>query len=83
MKIDPFSLSLPSLPLLPPSLPSPPSLSSNPQDNLKETKVMKREKIELLTVRAITQVTCHPKQPHSFGLKFKGAKKIVMNCDSE
>ena len=53
------------------------------QDNLKETRVMKREKIELLTVKGITQVTRHPKQPHSFALKFKGAKKIVLNCDSE
>ena len=53
-----------------------------PKDNLKETKVMKREKIELLTVRAITQIGRHPKQPHSFALKLKGAKKIVLNCDT-
>ena len=71
------------LPLsLSPSLSSLP-LSSPSQDNLKESKVMKKDKIELLTVRSITQLTRHPKQPHSFTLKFKGSKRIILNCDTE
>lgn len=44
---------------------------------------MRREKVELLAVRGVTQVTRHPKQPHSFTLRFKGAKKVIFNCDTE
>ena len=72
--------SLSSLPLPLSSLPLP---LSSLQDNLKESRVMKKDKIELLTVRSITQLTRHPKQPHSFTLKFKGSKRIILNCDTE
>ena len=79
----------PSLPPLPPSFSTPLPISLSllqpfgVQDNLKECRVMKKDKIELVAVRAITQISRHPKQPYSFTLKFKGSKRIILNCDNE
>ena len=78
--------SLSNSPSLPPSLSLslslPPSLPL-PQDNRKESRVMKREKIELWYVRQITCILQHPKQPHCLTLRFKGTKRILLNADTE
>ena len=53
------------------------------QDNRKETRVMKREKIDLFYTKAITRMMDHPKHPHCFTLKFKGSKCLLFNLDTE
>ena len=52
------------------------------QDNRRESRVMKREKIELYHVREITRMMDHPKHPHCFTLKFKGSKRVLLNADN-
>ena len=52
-------------------------------DNRKEKSVMKREKIDLGSVRGISRLFNHPKHPHSFSLKLKGSRKLILNADSE
>ena len=53
------------------------------QDNRRETRVMKREKIDLFYTKAITRMMDHPKHPHCFALKFKGSKCLLLNVDTE
>ena len=53
------------------------------QDQHKETRVLRREKVELLMVRAITRLLQHPKHPHCFTLKLKGRRnRFLFNCDT-
>ena len=51
-------------------------------DNRKEKSVMKREKIDLASVRGVTRMIDHPKHPHCFTLKMKGSKQLILNADS-
>ena len=52
------------------------------QDNLREKTIMKKEKIELATVRCVTQIFNHPKHPNSFCLRMKGSKRLILNADN-
>ena len=53
------------------------------QGNRKETRVVKRERIDLFYTKAITRMMDHPKHPHCFTLKFKGSKCLLFNLDTE
>lgn len=53
------------------------------QDNRKENKVMRKEKVELIGVLEVTRMVGHPKYPHGFALKYKGSKRMLLNADTE
>ena len=53
------------------------------QDNHKELRVLRREKIELLTVRMVTRMLDNPKHSNCFTLKIKGKRnRTLFDCDS-
>lgn len=52
------------------------------QDNHKETRVLRRDKVELLNVRGLTKLSNHPKHSHCFTLKMKGKRnRFLFDCD--
>ncbi len=53
------------------------------QDNRKETKVLRREKIEVHIIREIAKVIDHPKHPFAISLKCKGSKRLLLHYDQE
>ena len=54
------------------------------QDNHKELRVLRREKIELLTVRMVTRILDNPKHSNCFTLKIKGKRnRTLFDCDSK
>ncbi|XP_019855382.1 PREDICTED: tyrosine-protein kinase Abl-like [Amphimedon queenslandica] len=53
------------------------------QDNRKEVRVLKRDKVDLLSVREITKIFGHPKHANCFTLKNKGKRnRFLFDCDS-
>jgi len=44
---------------------------------------MKKEKLELHTIREIAKVIDHPKHPFSISIKCKGNKRLLLHCDKE
>ena len=54
------------------------------QDNRKENRVLKRDKVDLLSTREITKLFGHPKHGHCFTLKMKGKRnRFLFDCDSK
>ncbi len=53
------------------------------QDNRKETKVLKKDKIEVHVIREVAKVIDHPKHPYAISLKCKGSKRLLLHCDKE
>ena len=53
------------------------------QDNRKEVRVMKKEKLELFAVKEVTRMLGHPKHPHCFTMKSKGNKRVLLNADTK
>ena len=54
------------------------------QDNRKENRVLKRDKVDLLSTRELTKLFGHPKHGHCFTLKMKGKRnRFLFDCDSK
>jgi hypothetical protein len=52
------------------------------QDNHKQTRVLRRDKVELFNIRGITKLFGHPKHANCFTIKIKGKRnRLLFNCD--
>ncbi len=53
------------------------------QDSNKSNRVLRREKLELMSVRLVTKLIDHPKHENCFALKIKGKRnRLLFDCDS-
>ena len=53
------------------------------QDSKKANRVLRREKLELMSVRLLTKMVDHPKHQNCFTLKVKNKRnRLLFVCDS-